>query len=269
MDCTSKIALITGGGAGIGRSCALALAQAGARLIISDIDEAGLAETQKLVEKVGGTSRILVQDVANEARWQAVIASIAAQEKALHVLVNNAGIGIAMPLTEMSLADWRRQMAINLDGVFLGCKHAIPLMRESGKASIINISSVAGLVGAPGLVGYCASKGGVRLFSKALALECANEESTIRVNSVHPGIIDTDIWSKEISGLTLMSERVNATQTEGANRVDIDAIATASVPGGKPGQPHDIAQGVVFLASDASSYITGTELVIDHGLTAT
>lgn len=268
MDCTGKIALVTGAAAGIGRACAIGLGEAGAQIIATDIDEAGLDKTLSLIKETGAKARIAVQDVREEAAWAELIADIGKTEGALNILVNNAGIGIAAPLTSMSLDDFRRQMAINVEGVFLGCKHAIPLMSESGKSSIINISSVAGLIGSPGLTGYCASKGAVRLFTKAAALECAGAGFEIRVNSVHPGIIDTDIWGKEISGLAEMSERLSLTQKEGANRVDIDAFSQAAVPGGKPGQPTDIAQGVVFLASDASSYMNGSELVIDSGQTA-
>ncbi len=268
MDCANKIGLVTGAAAGIGRACAIALAQAGAQVIATDIDEAGLAKTLALIEKSGGKARIAPQDVRAESVWASLIADIKKTEGGLNILVNNAGIGIAAPLISMSLEDFRRQMAINVDGVFLGCKHAIPLMGTSGKSSIINISSVAGLIGAPGLTGYCASKGAVRLFTKAAALECAAADLSIRVNSVHPGIIDTDIWGKEIAGLADLSENLSHTAKTGANRVDIEAFSAAVVPGGKPGQPIDIANGVVFLASDASSYMNGTELVIDYGQTA-
>jgi NAD(P)-dependent dehydrogenase (short-subunit alcohol dehydrogenase family) len=161
----------------------------------------------------------------------------------------------------MSLADWRRQQAINLDGVFLGTKHALPLMRESGGGSIINMSSLAGLKGAAGLSGYCATKGGVRLFTKAVALECAAAKDKVRVNSVHPGIIETPIWGAIAEGMP--GEALSATR---ANAPDLDALSTMIVPMGVKGLPEDIAEGVLYLASDASRYVTGTELVIDGGL---
>src|SRR6185437_12148617 len=165
-------------------------------------------------------------------------------------------ISIPGSVLEMTLADWRKQTAVNLDGVFLGTKHAIPLMRASGDGgSIINMSSVAGLKGSAILAGYCATKGGVRLFTKAVAMECANAKDGIRVNSVHPGIIETPIW------LTVMPS------ADGSNAPpDLDAISTLAVPLGVKGYPEDIANGVLWLASDESRYVTGEELVIDGGL---
>jgi NAD(P)-dependent dehydrogenase (short-subunit alcohol dehydrogenase family) len=263
-DCSGKVALVTGAATGIGRSCAQKLAEAGARLIVTDIDEAGVEKTAALITEAGGQARALAQDVALENIWIDIIASIKAEEGGLNVLVNNAGIAVGVPLVEMSLEDWRRQNAINLDGVFLGCKHAIPLMAESGSGSIINISSIAGLRGAAGLAGYCASKGGVRLFSKSVAAECAAGNLPIRCNSVHPGIIDTDIWAREIAGIAANNPEMVA---PGGNRIDVNMVA-AGVPGGKPGHPDDIANGVVYLASDAASYVNGSELVIDYALTA-
>ena len=264
-DCSGKIALVTGAGTGIGRACSMSLAEAGATVIVSDIDADTAADTAAIICEKGGKARGLEQDVIDEGVWQEVIAGIADKEGGLNVLVNNAGIAIGVAVTEMSLADWQRQNAVNLDGVFLGTKHAIPLMTQSGGGSIINISSVAGLVGAGGLAGYCATKGGVRLFTKAVAIECAAGDTSIRVNSVHPGIIDTDIWGKEISGL---GQAQPGLMVEGANRINIEAFTDTVVPGGRVGQPEEIAQGVVFLASDASSYMSGTELVIDHAQTA-
>ena len=263
-SCEGKVALVTGAATGIGRACALKLAEAGAKLIVTDIDEARVGKTAEMIVAAGGQARAAVQDVAQEDVWAGLVADIRAQEGALHVLVNNAGIAIGASLIEMSLDDWRRQTAVNLDGVFLGCKHAIPLMAESGAASIINISSVAGLQGAPGLAGYCATKGGVRLFSKAVARECAAGEMPIRCNSVHPGIIDTEIWGREIAGIAANNPEM---MNEGGNAIDVNLVA-AGVPGGKPGDATDIANGVVFLASDASSYVNGTELVIDYAMTA-
>lgn len=264
-SCAGKIALVTGAATGIGRSAALKLAEAGARLVVTDIDEERVARTAEMIVEAGGQARACRQDVAEEAEWQALISDIKAQEGGLNVLVNNAGIAIGVPLLEMSLEDWRRQSAINLDGVFLGCKHAIPLMAETGPSSIINISSVAGLRGAAGLAGYCATKGGVRLFSKAVARECGAGGLPIRCNSVHPGIIDTEIWGREIAGIAAEQPEM---MTEGGNAINIDLITAAAVPLGKPGVPDDIGNGIVYLASDASSYVNGTELVIDYGMTA-
>lgn len=261
-----KVALITGGAAGIGKAAAVALAREGAKIVITDVDDARGKETVAEIRAAGGTASYHHQDVVNEARWQEVVAAIKEEFGALHILVNNAGIGIAADIFTMSHADWTRQMSINVDGVFFGVKHGIPLIAASGGGSVINISSVAGLQGAPGLAGYCASKGAVRLFTKAVALECAQAKMNVRVNSVHPGIIDTEIWQKIPQGGvgSLQGEGIPA----GANAIDPEAIASIGVPLGYAGLPLDIANGIVFLASDESRYMTGVELVIDGGMTA-
>jgi NAD(P)-dependent dehydrogenase (short-subunit alcohol dehydrogenase family) len=253
-----RIALITGGAMGIGQACAITLAREGASVVVTDVLD---AEGQAVVEEIndnGGDARFIHQDVSQEEQWQSVVADILTAYNRLDILVNNAGIAIAAPsLTEMSLADFQRQNAINLDGVFLGMKHCVPVMAQAGGGSIINMSSVAGLKGSPGLAAYSMTKGGVRLLSKSVAIECARAGNGVRVNSVHPGIIDTAIWDK----MGLSSE-------DGANTVDRDGIAMVMVPGAKLGSPQDIANGVLHLASDDSSYMMGSEFVIDHGLTA-
>jgi len=225
-----------------------------------DMGAAAVAAIAGLCEASGsgGGARFLHHDVTSEEAWIGVIADVRAGNGRLDVLVNNAGIGIACSIVEMSLADWQRQQAVNLDGVFLGIKHGIPLMRDGGGGSIINISSVAGLKGSPRLAAYNATKGGVRLLTKGVALECAQERWNIRVNSVHPGVIDTPIWTKVAPGGF----------EPGANEVDVEALAQAMVPGGVVGLPLDIANGVLFLASDESAYVTGSELVIDGGVSA-
>lgn len=255
---SGKTALVTGGGSGIGRASAARLAAEGAFVLVTDVDDAMGEATVAAIREVGGEADFLHHDVASEPDWEAVLAWLRTGRGALHILVNNAGIGVGGSLLTMSLTDWRRQQAINLDGVFLGLKHGIPLMRDSGGGSIVNISSVAGLKGSPNLAAYCATKGGVRLLTKGAALECARERWGVRVNSVHPGVIDTPIWTK-----------VNPEfLAEGENAVDVDAMAALGVPMGIPGRPEDIANGVLFLASDESSYMTGSELVIDGGVTA-
>lgn len=255
---SERTALVTGGGSGIGRATAARLASEGAFVLVTDVDEIMGEATVAAIRETGGEAEFLCHDVASEPEWEAVLAWLKKHRGGLHILVNNAGIGIGGSLLTLSLDDWRRQQAINLDGVFLGLKHGIPLMRDSGGGSVINISSVAGLKGSPNLAAYCATKGGVRLLTKGAALECARERWAIRVNSVHPGVIDTPIWTKvdpEAFG-------------EGQNAVDLDAMAEVGVPMGIPGKPEDIANGVLFLASDESSYMTGAELVIDGGITA-
>ena len=252
-----KVALVTGGASGIGRGSALRLAAEGAAVVITDIQDLKGEEVVAAIAAAGGVASYLRHDVADEDAWISVIAEVRARHGRLDVLVNNAGIGLGAPVLEMSLADWRRQMAVNLDGVFLGVKHAIPLMRQGGGGSIVNISSVAGLKGAPGLAGYCATKGGVRLFTKAVALECAQAKDGIRVNSIHPGIIETTIWTTVMPG-----------GAPGANAPpDLDAMSEMIVPLGVKGLPEDIANGVLWLASDESRYVTGMEMVIDGGLT--
>lgn len=252
-----KVALVTGGASGIGRSCAMRLAEEGALVMVTDIQESLGTEVVSAIVSAGGRASFLRHDVTSEPAWEDVIAATKDEFGKLDVLVNNAGIGVGGSIIEMALEDWQRQQAINLDGVFLGVKHGIPLMRDTGGGSIINISSVAGMKGAPNLAAYNATKGGVRIFTKGVALECAHNRWGIRVNSVHPGIIDTPIW-----------EKVNPEfHEDGANAVDLVAM-TETVPNGILGQPTDIANGVLFLASDDSAYMTGAELVIDGGLCA-
>jgi NAD(P)-dependent dehydrogenase (short-subunit alcohol dehydrogenase family) len=253
-----KVALVTGGASGIGRGCAEKLAAEGAVAIVTDLQDEKGAETVAAIVKAGGKAEFFHHDVTDEAAWVEVIGQVQARHGRLDILVNNAGIGIGGPIVDMTLADWRRQTAVNLDGVFLGVKHSIPLMRASGEGgSIINISSVAGLKGSAMLAGYCATKGGVRLFTKAVAMECANAKDGIRVNSVHPGLIETPIW------LTV-GQAVNPLANAPP---DLDAMSAMAVPLGVKGWPEDIANGVLWLAGDESRYVTGQELVIDGGLT--
>ncbi len=261
----NKVAIVTGGGSGIGRGCAIALGAEGARVIAADVDQKGAAETCQTIVANGGTACARGLDVASEESWASFMASVEAEFGALHVLVNNAGICISRPLLEMSFESWRRQMSINLDGVFLGTRAALPLMTNSSSGSVINISSVAGLKGIAGMSGYCASKGGVRLFTKAIALECAQLKNNIRVNSVHPGAIETPIWLKlgNDGRMPSTDARLNADAME-----EIRAAGAAATPVGHSGIPADIASGVVFLASDDSRFITGTELIIDGGVMA-
>ena len=255
-----KVAIVTGGASGIGRASALLLAKEGATIVVTDVQDDEGRSCAAAVKKAGGDAIFLHHDVASEDAWIAVVAEVKARLGKLHVLVNNAGIAITGSVLTMTLADWRRQQAINLDGVFLGVKHSLPLMRESGGGSIINISSLAGLKGAATLAGYCATKGGVRLFTKAVALECGAARDNVRVNSVHPGIIETPIWLGIIPGTVAGADQ------PGSNTPNLDLIAETVVPTGKKGLPEDIAAGVLFLASDESRYMTGTELVIDGGM---
>ena len=255
-----KVALVTGGASGIGAAVSELLAREGASVAVTDIDDLKGPEVVAAIDKAGHEAVFWHQDVTSEPRWVEVVTEVEKRFGRLDILVSNAGIGISVPsITEMSLQDWRRQTAINLDGVFLSVKHCLPVMRKTGGGSIIMMSSLAGLRGAAGLSGYCATKGGVRLFAKAIAMECASMGDGIRVNSVHPGIIDTPIWGK--------------IPTEAAGRgqnapIDPEERAKLATPLGRAGHAREIASGVLYLASDASSYVTGTELVIDGGMFA-
>ena len=250
-----KVAIVTGGASGIGAACAATLAREGAKVVVTDLDDSRGEALVAEIGSAGGEAIFLHQDVSLEESWPGIIEAAERRFGPLNVMVANAGIGILCKAIEMSLADWRRQTAVNLEGVFLSVKYAVPVMRRAGGGSIIITSSVAGLRGSAGLAGYCATKGGVRLFAKAVAMECAAEADGIRVNTVHPGVIDTPIWTK-LSG-------------SGGRNVPIDPneVAKTGVPLGRVGQAQDIANGVLFLASDASSYMTGAELVIDGGMT--
>jgi NAD(P)-dependent dehydrogenase (short-subunit alcohol dehydrogenase family) len=252
-----RTALVTGSASGIGRACAARLAAEGAFVLATDVDGAGAEACANEIRASGGSAEHARHDVSSEDDWIAVMERLRSSRGGLQILVNNAGIGVGGSLLSMSLEEWRRQQAVNLDGVFLGLKHGIALMKDSGGGSVINMSSVAGLKGSPNLAAYCATKGGVRLLTKGAALESAREGWGVRVNSVHPGVIDTPIWTKVDP--TLFSP--------GSNAVNLADLA-AGVPLGVAGRPEDVANGVLFLASDESSYMTGAELVIDGGVCA-
>jgi NAD(P)-dependent dehydrogenase (short-subunit alcohol dehydrogenase family) len=254
---TGKIALVTGGASGIGAACARRLAAEGATVVITDVQD---LKGEALAAELGAPSLYTHHDVTSEDAWIEVVALVKREFGRLDILVNNAGIGLSAPsVTEMSLADFQRQQAVNVDGVFLGCKHGLPLMREAGNGgSIVNMSSVAGLKGTPTLAAYSATKGAVRMFSKSVALECAAAKDGVRVNSVHPGIIETPIW-----------QGIIPTGAPGSNAPpDLDALSTVAVPLGVKGVPEDIANVVLWLASAESRYVTGAELVVDGGFSA-
>ncbi len=262
-----RVAFVTGAGSGIGRASAIALAAEGATVFVTDIDAPGGRETAAMIEAAGGKASFRGQDVTEEPRWAELVKRVMDLYGRLDILVNNAGIGTSGMITDLTLEQWHRQMDVNVTSCFLGIKHALPAMRMPRGdghvgGSIINISSVAGLGGAAGMSAYCTSKGAVRLLSKAVAMECAAMRDGIRCNSVHPGIIDTPIWQKIDTGGVMA-----AAVQPGANALDVDVVG-AGAPVGHAGQPQDIAAGVVFLASDASRYMTGAELVIDGGWTA-
>ena len=247
-----KSVIVTGAGSdpGLGHSSALALAANGARLVVTDIDGPGAERCAQRIRDAGGEAIALTHDVASEEAWKSVLATTIEAYGRLDVLVNNAGIAVLKPLAQLSLADWNRQIDVNLTSVFLGCKYGAEAMRAGGGGSIVNLSSVAGLVGLATCVAYGASKGGVRMMTKSLAVELGKDR--IRCNSVHPGVI----WTNMQSGAT------------GGRRESAEAMASG-LPLGRMGEPDDIANCVVYLSSDESSYVTGAEFVIDGGMTAT
>ncbi|HWA89484.1 MAG TPA: SDR family oxidoreductase [Rhizomicrobium sp.] len=257
---SGRIALVTGAASGIGRSAAISLAREGAQLIVTDIDAAGGLQTRDTIVSEGGRAAFHVHDVTRENAWTQVLSGL----NELHVLVNNAGQCAAVPLSEMPYDLWRKQLSVNLDGVFFGTKLAMPLLAQSGKGSIVNVSSVAGLKGIAGLSGYCASKAAVRLFTKAVALECAQAGNKVRVNAICPGAIETPIWAKMGNGGVLPHDPSRT----GAAMEQARAASVAATPLGHAGTPADVAAGIAFLASDDSAFMTGTELVIDGGVMA-
>jgi 3(or 17)beta-hydroxysteroid dehydrogenase len=249
-----KVAIITGAATGIGRAAAQLLAQEGAKVVVTtDKNITGAEETIASIKSAGGEAIFIQQDITKESDWEKVIDKTLETYGRLDVLVNNAGIMIAKEIEKMSLEEWRRVMKINLDGVFLGTKHGILAMKKSGGGSIINMSSVLGLVGNfDHTSAYSASKGGIRAFTKAAAVECSKNglDYNIRVNSVHPGVIETPMATPVF--------------TNDEFRKAMESYH----PIGRLGDPTDVAYGILYLASDESSFITGTELVIDGGCTA-
>jgi NAD(P)-dependent dehydrogenase (short-subunit alcohol dehydrogenase family) len=257
----NKVAVITGGASGIGRATAELFAKEGAHVVLTDVQDKLGEETAASIRKAGGKAQYLHHDVADEDAWVRVIEQVRKDHGRLDVLVNNAGIAISGPITELSLADWKRQESINLGGVFLGIKHGLPLLRASGGGSIVNVASTTALGGSGNLVSYAATKGGVRTLTKSVALQCAAAKDGVRVNTVLPGIIGTPIYDNFEGPATQRDDRGNLPLAR-----DPDALAKAFVPLGVKGQPADIAGGILYLASDDAKYVTGIDLVIDGGL---
>lgn len=258
-----KVALVTGAGRGIGAQIAQTLAQAGAAVMVTDVDERSATATAASIEQAGGKAQSAVHDVTQEPAWEAVVAQTVSQLGGLDIVVNNAGVESMSFVADTSLEDFRRIMAVNVEGVFLGVKHAVRAMRPGGACgrggSIINLSSAAGLIGSPGLSAYCASKGAVRLLTKSTAVECGALQLGIRVNSVHPGIVKTDMGASVVSGMARLGLVPDAASAEGLMQM-MHPIGTS--------EPEDVAQAVLFLASDASRKTTGSELLVDGGMTA-
>ena len=249
---SGKIALVTGGASvpGLGSATAIRFAQEGAVVYLTDRDAEGAERVAKMIRDEGGVAHAMKHDVVSEADWDNIFAAIKKAYGRLDILVNNAGIAVLRTIDVMTTDEWVLQNDVNMKSVFFGTKRAIALMRAAGGGgSIINISSTVGLVGVPACGAYAAAKGGVRLFSKSIAVECARDK--IRVNSVHPGMILTNMQS--------------VAQEDNAANYD---ATMALIPMGFMGEPNDIANMNLFLASDESKYITGAEFVVDGGMTA-
>ena len=248
MRLENKVALISGGSRGQGAAEARLFADEGASVVIADVLEDEGKRLEAEINEAGRRALFVRLDVAEEEDWQKAIRTTVQTFGKLDILVNNAAIYSRIPIEQTTVEEWDRIMAVNARGVFLGTKHAVPEMRSAGGGSIINISSTAGLVGSPRGSAYAASKGAVRLLTKSTAIQCAQDG--IRANSIHPGPIDTDMIAAALGTPEARAESV------------------ARVPLGRIGGVEDVAYGALFLASDESSYMTGSELVIDGGVTA-
>jgi 3(or 17)beta-hydroxysteroid dehydrogenase len=249
-----KVALVTGGAMGIGKACALLLAREGAAVVVTDIQEADGAAVAQAIEAAGGRALFVKHNVAQEADWQRVIKQTLDAFGRLDIVVNNAGIGKTTNVEEDTLEGWRFLLSVNLDSVFLGTQYGIKALKRTGGGSIINMSSIEGIVGDPGLASYNASKGGVTLLTKSAALYCAKAGYNIRVNSVHPGYIMTPL--------------ITSTMDASGNGEAMLKYLESLHPVGHLGEPDDIAYGVLYLASDEAKFVTGSQLVIDGGYTA-
>lgn len=249
-----KTAIVTGGAAGLGQAIAQMLAREGANVVIADVDEARGAETAAAIGAAASFSKL---DVCDEAAWKALIGETVSTHGGLHILVNNAGIAPPGNPENTDLETWRRVQQVNGEGVFLGCKHAMAAIHRSSGGSIVNLSSIAALVATPFLSAYGASKAAVRQLSQSIALHCAEQGYRVRCNTVHPGQIQTEM----LDGLFAV-----VAEDAGISLEDAEAAFVAKIPMGEFGDADDIAYAVLYLASDESKHVTGTQLVIDGGM---
>ena len=249
-----KVALVTGGASGLGKSTAELLVAEGARVAVTDIDEAaGRAVVDHINESNAASAIFLRHDVTDEDQWKSALRDVTESFGGLHILVNNAGISLTRNVEELELEEWRRVHAVDLDSVFLGCKHAIKDIAVSGGGSIVNISSIAGIIAGHNMAAYNSAKAAVRHLSKSVALHCARKGYNIRCNSVHPAFVDTPILDE-------YRERFGA--EEALRKLG------RQVPMGRVGLPVEVAYGILYLASDESTFTTGSELIIDGGISA-
>jgi NAD(P)-dependent dehydrogenase (short-subunit alcohol dehydrogenase family) len=246
-----KVALITGGASGIGLATARLFLDEGAKLVLTDRDKSAV---EAALAALGNAAGFHLLDVTREDDWIAATDAAVAEFGRLDILVNSAGVALLRDIETTTLDAWRALMAVNLDGTFLGCKHAVRVMKERGGGSIVNMSSVAGLIGSGNLAAYSASKGGVRLLTKSVALHCARKGYNIRCNSVHPSFVETPMLRAMIAA--------------GRDPAKMEANYTGAAPLGRLAQPIEVARTILFLASDESAFTTGAELVVDGGLTA-
>ena len=245
----NKVGLITGAAQGLGKEMAKIMISQGATIVITDINEKSLFQTAEEL-----SCKHMVMDVTKEDQWKNVISNIEKDIGSLNILVNNAGIGGGGDVESTDLESWHLVHSVNLDSVFLGCKSSLPLMRKSGNGSIINISSMSGIVASHNMSAYNSSKAAVRHLSKSVALHCAKSTNLVRCNSIHPVFTRTAMVQSMI---------------DAAPERNIEEKLVQQIPLRKLAEPIDIANAALFLASDESSFITGTELVIDGGLSAT
>ena len=256
MRLKDKVAIITGAASGIGKASALVFGREGAKVMCADVNAEGAEATARQIADTSGEAASIRVDVSQESEVQEMISATVDRWGRLDVLYNNAGIGWGMPVTQVPVEQWDRLMDINLKGVFLGCKHAIPAMLKNGGGSIVNTASDAGLIGTAMLSPYCASKGGVVLFTKSLAVEWAAQG--IRVNCVCPGVIRTPI----------LDPFLQTAVAAGAKPEEVWQRMARAHPIGRVGEPEEVGKAVAFLASEDASFITGVALSVDGGFAA-
>ncbi|MGB0361908.1 MAG: glucose 1-dehydrogenase [bacterium] len=246
-----KTALVTGAASGIGLQTSIRLAEEGARVMMTDIN---LEKVRQQAEKIDANATFLKLDITEEEEWISVLDETVKRFDRLDILVNSAGMVLIADVEQITLEDWRKVHAVNLDGTFLGCKHGVRVMKEFGAGSIINLSSVSGMIGGFNLAAYNSSKGAVRMLTKSVALHCVRAGYGIRCNSIHPTFIETPMLESMIRD---SPDPEKARQT-----------LVRQVPLRRIGKPDDVANMIVYLASDESTFVTGTEMVIDGGVIA-